>query len=80
MGIQMTTDLDEIQSDYLFARPSFIEGIARITDFGGALNAYNQSATPLEADERAMLEDWKAVGHDMRVALDQLSNGSDEPR
>jgi hypothetical protein len=51
-----------------------------MVDFGGSLNAYNQSATGAEADERAMLEDWKAVGHDLRVALDQLSDGSDEPQ
>ncbi len=76
----MTTDVNEIQSDYLFARPSLIEGVARMVDFGGSLNAYNNSATGAEADERAMLEDWKAVGRDLRVVLDQLSDGSDEPQ
>jgi hypothetical protein len=73
----MSIDLDELQSDYLFARPSFIEGVARMVDLAGSLNTYNDSRTPEEADARALSQDWKAVGHDMRVALDQLSAESD---
>ena len=39
-------------SDSLFlcARPSFVEGMARILDFGGNLDQYNQSITPAQAD------------------------------
>lgn len=65
----MTLDLDELQSDFLFARPSFIEGVARIVAFSGSLNTYNASRTPEEADMRALQKDWKAVGHDLKVAL-----------
>ena len=75
----MTDQLtDEIQSDYLFARPSFIEGIARLVDLGGTLNTYNASRTPEEADARALYEDWKAVGHDLRLALEQLDAEPDK--
>lgn len=63
---------DEIQSTYLFARPSFVEGIGRMVDVSNSLNIYNQSRTDSEADARAIYEDWKAVGHDVRVALEQL--------
>ena len=76
----MSFSTDDIQSDYLFARPSFIEGIGRIFDLSGSFNTYNQSRTPEEADARAVLEDWIAVGHDVHVALEQLHGGSDEPR
>lgn len=68
----------EIQSDYLFARPSFIEGVGRIVDLGGALNTYNKSRTPEEADARAVYEDWKALGHDVKLALEQLRTDSTE--
>lgn len=63
---------DEIRSTYLFARPSFIEGFARMVDISNSLNTYNQSRNGQEADARATYEDWKAVGHDVRVSLEQL--------
>lgn len=53
----------------LYARPSFWEGIARLIDFGGALNVYNSSETEEEADEKAIRSDWEVVGSDMRAAL-----------
>ena len=58
-------------SDYLVARPSFLEGIARIMDFGGTLNQYNISPTPAEADCTAIRADWEAVGRDLRKAIEQ---------
>jgi hypothetical protein len=56
-------------TDFLFARPSFFEGMARIIDFGGTLTVFNTSRTPEEADARAMFEDWRAVGNDLRLAV-----------
>jgi hypothetical protein len=73
---------DEFQSDFLYARPSFLEGAARLFDFSGSLNTYNESSTPAEADTRAMYEDWRAVGHDLQTALTNLQADSRdaEPR
>jgi hypothetical protein len=56
-------------SDFLFARPSFITGIARLFDFAGTLNSYNISPSEQIADARALHQDWKAIGDDMRAAL-----------
>lgn len=58
-------------SDFLFARPSFFEGMGRIIDFGGTLTAFNISRTPEEADARALFEDWRVVGNDLRLAVAQ---------
>ena len=55
-------------SSFLFARPSLIEGAARILDFSGALDEYNTSPTGEEADRRALEADWRAVGHDIEEA------------
>lgn len=49
----------------LFARPSFVEGIARLADVAGTLNQYNLAESPQEADERAIWADWRQVGMDM---------------
>jgi hypothetical protein len=57
---------------FLFSRPSFIEGIARILDLGNTLNEYNYSQSEEEADSQAIASDWKAVGNDIKVAIDQL--------
>jgi hypothetical protein len=58
-------------TDFLFARPSFLEGLARILDIGGTMQKYNESQTPEEADAKAMYNDFKTVGDDISFAFDQ---------
>ena len=53
----------------LFALPSFIEGAARLIDFGGTLNVYNESLTTAEADDASLRSDWMAVGFDINDAI-----------
>lgn len=55
---------------FLFAEPSFTEGMSRVLDFGSTLQAYNVSFTTLEADYRAIYNDWKAVGRDIKDAIE----------
>lgn len=59
----------ESSTFFLFARPSFIEGVARIVDLGGTLSIYNESGTPEDADLSALFSDWKAVGEDLKSAI-----------
>jgi hypothetical protein len=54
---------------YLFAKPSFLEGIARIFDFSGSLNQYNSGLTPEQSDYLVIRSDWEAVGNDLRSAI-----------
>ena len=56
---------------FLYAEPSFIEGIARIFDFTGTLNVYNISPTGEIADELAMCMDWVQTSDDIRSAFDR---------
>lgn len=53
----------------LFQRPSFFEGMARLVDYEGVLNAYADSPTPEIADEEAIAADWSMVGDDIRKAM-----------
>lgn len=53
----------------LGARPSFVEGVSQILDFGGTMNEYNQSMTPEQADYFALLADWRLIGVDIQGAL-----------
>jgi hypothetical protein len=57
---------------FLFARPSFLEGVARILDFGNTLQMYNGSDSPAEADAWAFASDWYAIGEDMMRAVNQI--------
>ncbi len=63
---------------FLAARPSALKGISRLLDFCGSPDSYNQSATPAEADARAMFSDWYMAGQDLRESANlaecELSN------
>jgi hypothetical protein len=56
----------KVSSDLLFARPSFISGMARILDLGGFFNSYNFSE---QADSQALFADWCVVGQDIENAI-----------
>ena len=58
------------RTDYLYARPSFLEGMARLVDVGGTLSEYNDSPDGQIADAEAMWMDWAVVGQDMCHALE----------
>ena len=58
---------------FLFARPSWVEGLARAFDLGGTLQEYNTAPTPEEADSIAMNADWRVVGQDLLRAMNELS-------
>lgn len=58
------------RSDFLFAEPSFIEGVARIFDFGNTLNVYNESLSTEIADAYALWMDWYATFSDIGDAVD----------
>jgi len=55
-------------TDYLYARPSFLEGMGRTIDLFGVLNRYNTSQNSAEADRIALTNDWLAVYKDLRKA------------
>lgn len=59
-------------SEYLYARPSFWEGIARLMDISGSLSVYNSALTPTEADNLALLSDWLVVGDDLRESITEF--------
>lgn len=66
-------------TDLLYAQPSLAEGAARLLDFGGTLNNYNESPDGAEADSRAIRADWYTVGDGIRTvmlrALKEISSG-----
>lgn len=59
-------------SNFLFARPSFIEGVSRIFDLGGTLSVYNRCETGEDADCWAIWSDRCAIGSDLQSAAQEL--------
>jgi hypothetical protein len=58
---------------FLYARPSFAEGVARLVDFGSVLNEYNEFDSPTEADAFAIRADWVTVGDDLWDAAETVA-------
>lgn len=58
-------------SSLLFARPSFIGGMASILDIGDTLWEFNRSEGRDVADSRALRADMMQVGLDFTVAIEE---------
>ena len=61
------------RTDFLFATPTLIGGAATVFSLSGFRPNYNQSATPSEADARAIRSDWAVTGDDIVVAANRLT-------
>ena len=59
-------------SDFLFAMPSTLSGVARSLDLGGTFDSYNSSQTGEEADRKALTSDWRSVGKDLHDAMEKF--------
>ena len=62
------------QSSFLFATPSFMEGVGRLIDFGDSLTEYNRVGSPEQADAWSIYLDWRAVGWDLVNAITTASS------
>lgn len=60
-----------VETSYLYANPSFVGGMAMTLDMGGTLMVFNESATSMEADIKAISNDWKAVGKDLGCSIQE---------
>ncbi len=56
-------------TDFLFATPKTIDGVASIIDLFGVYDMYNDSASGEEADRRTFTADMQALQSDMDVAM-----------
>lgn len=59
----------QMRPDLLFARPSWLSGVARSLDLAGQFDDYNESATGEMADAKALFCDWRIVGESLANAM-----------
>ena len=67
-------------SGFLYARPSFLEGMARLLDFGNTLTEYNRSLSPQQADFLALRADWRVAARDMGIAFSEVQHNAETER
>lgn len=60
---------ESCRSNFLFAQPTWQEGVGRLVDFADKLTQYNRTNAPEDPDVRATAQDWLAVGDELRLAL-----------
>jgi len=53
----------------LFSMPSFLKGFGRVLDIGATMDEYNYSASENEADIDALKGDWKEIGKDLQISI-----------
>lgn len=66
---QLLRELYRMRTDFLFAPPSFLSGMASILDLSGSLDWYNYSTTGDEADWKAIYSDYRMIGQDIEDAV-----------
>jgi len=67
---------EDARATFLFALPSWQEGVGRLVDFGDSLTEYNRTEDPDDPDARAARQDWLAVGDCLRTAMYGLKDES----
>ena len=63
-------------TDFLFARPSVLEGIGRNIDLFGVLNIYNSSPNGYEADMKSRLNDIETLKRDFYAVYGRVVHGN----
>ncbi len=61
-------------SEFLFAQPSWLSGLARTLDVAGQFDSYNDSPTGTIADQKAWLNDWRDIGRSFVEAVMGLTS------
>ena len=69
-----------MRTDYLFATPSFLSGVARLLDLSGRSGVYNDSDDEALADARAIYSDWRMVGQDLAGAMTVVERERTKPQ
>jgi len=63
----------------LFAKPSFLSGVARLLDWDNNFDQYNIIyRNPSKADYEALKNDWMTVGNDLRLSMEYFQKNHEQ--
>ena len=63
----------QMGSEFLFAMPSVLSGVARSLDLGATFDSYNERLTEELADAKALYADWRTVGEALAESIDRFA-------
>jgi len=55
----------------MFTEPSFLEGVGSVLDLGATMQDFSALENERTADMEAMRNDWRKIGDDMRLAMEE---------
>jgi hypothetical protein len=59
-------------SDFLFSTPNFLSGAGTVMNLAGDYYKFNDSKSELEADSRAIRNDFNMIGQDIADAIENV--------
>jgi len=65
---------ERVKTTYLLPKKSFLIGMGSIFNLRGKYYDYSTSESGIKADRKALENDWKMIGQDMRDAQKQFEN------
>jgi len=66
-----------METDFLYAKPSTLSGVARTLDLGAQFDDYNSSLNGEQADAIATGLDWHLAGRELWEAFDRMTAEND---
>ena len=61
--------MGRLDTTYIFPNTNFIVGMGSAINLAGNYYTFQASATPMEADLRALQSDWLVIGQDIRSTM-----------
>ena len=66
-----------LNNRFIYARPSLLEGVARLIDFGGALDVYSPPRRQAKGAV-AIAQAWQVVGRTLRQTIENEASSRHE--
>ncbi len=66
------TKVNRFKTSFSFPRASLLHGFGSIFNIAGNYFEFKYSETAAEADKKAIADDWKVIGSDIRDAICNL--------
>jgi hypothetical protein len=59
-------------TDFLYSTPNFLSGAGTVINLGGDYYRFNESSSPIEADSRAIRNDFNMIGQDISDVIEEM--------
>jgi hypothetical protein len=66
------TKVKQFKTNFLFPRASVMHGFGSIFNVAGNYFDFNYSESGEEADKKAIENDWRVIGNDIRGAISKM--------